>query len=293
MASLALMIFPFIPASNIFFPVGFVIAERILYIPSFGYCMLIAHCIKKLLYHLSDQKFSVEKYIIHIFVIILIIVQSSRTIMRNEDWKNERNIYSSGIRMNPNNAKLFNNLGHVYEIEKQYYKALDLFIEAIRIQPDDIGAYCNVARVYERLGRVNLAEQYYSKAKSILMSELRQNNDDNFSRIAPTHLSLFLNLANIISRNRSRLIEADDLYRQVIRMRPDYVEAYINRGDILLRMNRTNEADHIYRMALNYDHNNADIYYNLGVVAIHSNHFDKAIDYFDKTIELNSKHLVS
>nr|XP_027204148.1 transmembrane and TPR repeat-containing protein 3-like [Dermatophagoides pteronyssinus] len=296
MASLALMIFPFIPASNIFFPVGFVIAERVLYIPSFGYCMLIAHGITVLIYHFdqSNKKYSIEKYIIHIFIIMLIVVHTSRTIIRNVDWKNEYNIFSSGIRMNPNNAKLFNNLGHVYEIEKQYYKALDLFIAAIRVQPNDIGAYCNVARVYDHIGQAKLAEQYYSKAKSILMSELRSksiNDVQNFARIAPAHLSLFLNLANIISRNQSRLKEADDLYRQVIQMRPDYVEAYINRGDILLQMNLTNEADHIYRTALNYDQNNADIYYNLGVVAIHSNHFDKAIHYFDKTIELNSKHL--
>lgn len=40
--ALCLMIIPFLPASNVFFPVGFVIAERILYIPSVGYCLLIA-----------------------------------------------------------------------------------------------------------------------------------------------------------------------------------------------------------------------------------------------------------
>lgn len=37
------MVFPFLPASNLFFPVGFVIAERILYIPSMGFCLLVAY----------------------------------------------------------------------------------------------------------------------------------------------------------------------------------------------------------------------------------------------------------
>lgn len=41
--SLALMILPFLPASNLFFPVGFVIAERVLYAPSMGFCMLVGH----------------------------------------------------------------------------------------------------------------------------------------------------------------------------------------------------------------------------------------------------------
>ena len=40
--SLALLALPFIPASNLFFPVGFVVAERILYAPSMGFCLLVA-----------------------------------------------------------------------------------------------------------------------------------------------------------------------------------------------------------------------------------------------------------
>ena len=36
------MVIPFIPASNIFFPVGFVVAERILYLPSMGFSLLVA-----------------------------------------------------------------------------------------------------------------------------------------------------------------------------------------------------------------------------------------------------------
>jgi hypothetical protein len=41
--SLAFMVLPFLPASNLFFPVGFVVAERVLYIPSMGFCMLIGY----------------------------------------------------------------------------------------------------------------------------------------------------------------------------------------------------------------------------------------------------------
>ena len=40
--ALALLVIPFLPATNLFFSVGFVVAERILYIPSAGFCLLIA-----------------------------------------------------------------------------------------------------------------------------------------------------------------------------------------------------------------------------------------------------------
>lgn len=40
--SLSLTVIPFIPASNLLFPVGFVLAERVLYTPSVGYCCILA-----------------------------------------------------------------------------------------------------------------------------------------------------------------------------------------------------------------------------------------------------------
>lgn len=37
----ACLTLPFLPASNLLFTVGFVIAERVLYLPSAGLCMLV------------------------------------------------------------------------------------------------------------------------------------------------------------------------------------------------------------------------------------------------------------
>lgn len=37
----AAAVLPFLPASNLLFPVGFVIAERVLYLPSIGWCLLV------------------------------------------------------------------------------------------------------------------------------------------------------------------------------------------------------------------------------------------------------------
>ena len=39
--AMAVAVIPFLPATNLFFRVGFVLAERVLYMPSLGLCMLI------------------------------------------------------------------------------------------------------------------------------------------------------------------------------------------------------------------------------------------------------------
>lgn len=45
---LALGIVPFLPASNLFFRVGFVIAERVLYLPAAGFCILVVTGMREL-----------------------------------------------------------------------------------------------------------------------------------------------------------------------------------------------------------------------------------------------------
>ena len=45
--ALSLLILPFLPATNLLFYVGFVVAERVLYLPSLGFCLLVATAISK------------------------------------------------------------------------------------------------------------------------------------------------------------------------------------------------------------------------------------------------------
>ena len=40
--AIAWLVLPFIPATNLFFPVGFVVAERILYLPSMGFSLIVS-----------------------------------------------------------------------------------------------------------------------------------------------------------------------------------------------------------------------------------------------------------
>ncbi|XP_055917100.1 protein O-mannosyl-transferase Tmtc3 [Eupeodes corollae] len=278
--SLAWMCFPFLPASNLFFPVGFVVAERVLYMPSMGFCMLQAYG----LHNLSKK----TKRFAEVILFVLLFSHGYKTYVRNKDWQTEYSLFMSGLKVNNRNAKLFNNVGHALENEGKYPDALIYFQKAVSIQRDDIGAYINVGRTYNHLKMYKEAEESYLKAKS-LFPKIKPGESYQ-ARIAPNHLNVFINLANLISKNKTRLEEADHLYKQAISMRADYVQAYINRGDILMKLNRTNEAQEVYEKALLYDNENADIYYNLGVVFLEQGKSSQANVYFNKAIELAPDH---
>lgn len=126
------MVFPFIPASNLFFPVGFVVAERVLYMPSMGFCMLVAYG-----FHVLTQNRT--KRLAYAFLALLVLSHGSKTFIRNWDWENEYSIFMSGLRVNQRNAKLFNNVGHALESQGNFEEALKFFQTAVRVQEDDVG----------------------------------------------------------------------------------------------------------------------------------------------------------
>ncbi|XP_050443684.1 protein O-mannosyl-transferase Tmtc3 [Adelges cooleyi] len=279
--SLALTVLPFLPASNMFFPVGFVVAERVLYMPSMGYCMLVAYGIG-LMVEKSKSR------VVWAAVAMLVISHTIKTYTRNWDWSSEYAIFTAGLKVNKLNAKLYNNVGHALEAENRFTDALVYFNKAVSVQHDDIGAHINVGRTYNHLKMYKEAEDAYLKAKSLLPKA--KPGESYQARIAPNHLNVLLNLANLIAKNQSRLEEADMLYRQAISMRSDYTQAYINRGDVLLKLNRTKEAQEVYERALFYDTDNPDIYYNLGVVLLEQGKHSQALAYLDKALEFDPDH---
>ena len=283
LTGLGLLVLPFIPASNLFFSVGFVVAERILYLPSMGFCLLVAFGCDKIF-----RKGGVWRYLVVAGLSLTLATHACKTVMRNQDWRDEYSLFQSGLRVNAGNAKLFNNVGHALESKGRYEDALDYFHAAVTVQPDDIGAHINVGRTYNHMARFVEAEEAYLKAKSLLP---RPKPGESYqARVAPNHLNVFLSLATLISKNGSRLEEADLLYRQAISMRSDYTQAYINRGDILLKLNRSKEAQEVYERALFYDNTNPDIYYNLGVVLIEQGRHGQALAYLNKALEFDPDH---
>ncbi len=154
--SLSLLVFPFLPASNLFFPVGFVVAERVLYLPSMGCCLLVSHGIITLL---RVAKRSSLRGCIVLPFLVLVTLFGARSHLRNEDWVSNLTLYSSGVRCNSRNSVMLTNLGIEHGLLMNFTLAYTLYRRSIEVTPDYSVGYSNIGIMMKALKRYDEAEQ--------------------------------------------------------------------------------------------------------------------------------------
>ncbi|CAG0883981.1 unnamed protein product [Darwinula stevensoni] len=141
--SMLLMVFPYLPASNIIFPVGFVVAERVLYIPSLGFCLLVALGFEELRVKTRPKTWR------SLFLLNLLGCFTWRTLARNQDWSSRETLFLSGLRSIPQNAKMHYNYANLQKDLGEMDRALLHYQEAIRLWPSYASAHNNLATLLE------------------------------------------------------------------------------------------------------------------------------------------------
>jgi hypothetical protein len=103
-----------------FFTVGFVMAERNLYLSAMGSSLLVAIGYHKLLSakpflkmkfkNETENQYFKNKVTIRCFMMLLVLTFISKSIHRSTQWKNENDLYKSGLNVCPKNAKIYYNI---------------------------------------------------------------------------------------------------------------------------------------------------------------------------------------
>lgn len=153
--SLAIMIITFLPASNLFFLVGFVVAERVLFLPSMGFCILIAVGATKLINYF-DRPF--YQRAIKAAIVFLLFSYSIKTVKRNEKWLSGHSLYIEALKLNQHDGLMYSNLGYSFEntnpqLAEQAHKI------AVQMSPNYSQPFRNYGALLMRQGRYAQAEQ--------------------------------------------------------------------------------------------------------------------------------------
>jgi|GEM_PF-3320837 len=166
-----LFVLTYLPVMNVLFPVHTILGERILYIPSIGFCIFIIG--------LAQIAISSKQRILKWGVITIftggIIFNFIRTIVRNGDWKNDITLFESAAKVSTNSVRVLNNYGNVLFMRGEFEKAEEYYRKALQIFPEYDDAAINLASVLIRKGEVG-------EAVSILINVLRRKPDNMMAK---------------------------------------------------------------------------------------------------------------
>ena len=152
---LAMLVFPFVPASNLFMTVGFVVAERVLYLPSLGACFIAGYGAWVLI---SSAKKSVRSLAIS-GVFLLILTQSVKVVMRNPVWESKLTLYEAGVKLYPENGNLLGNIGLNYRRRGDSKLAEKVYRYSMEVAPNASLSFMNFGVMLKEDGRLREAEE--------------------------------------------------------------------------------------------------------------------------------------
>ncbi|XP_066872251.1 protein O-mannosyl-transferase TMTC4 isoform X3 [Kogia breviceps] len=223
---LGFLIIPFLPASNLFFRVGFVVAERVLYLPSAGYCMLLTFGCGVLSKHTKKKK------LIAAFVLGILCINTLRCVIRSGQWRNEEQLFRSALSVCPLNAKVHYNVGKNLADNGNQTAAIRYYREAVRLNPKYVHAMNNLGNILKERNELQEAEELLSLAV----------------QIQPDFAAAWMNLG-IVQNSLKRFQAAEQSYRTAIKHRRKYPDCYYNLGRLYADLNRHVDALNAWRNA--------------------------------------------
>jgi len=256
-----------------------VFTERYLYLPSVGFCWLVAWGWNRLWERAEDRHPGRRKALLAALGLVGLLY-AVRVVVRNGDWRDDVKLYTKTLAVSPNSyhirnnlgtvywkqgriadaerewqaalalsprhAIILNNLGLVYSQRKQYEEAAAHFQRAMRYKPSYTDPHLNLGVVYEELGRHADAELQLRAA--VALSPL---NVDARNKLGKLYY------------DSGRLREAEEQFRRSAESEANWT-AYAGLGDIYARGADGARAERAYRRALELQPYESRVHFSLG-----------------------------
>uniref|UniRef100_A0A8C2CUI4 dolichyl-phosphate-mannose--protein mannosyltransferase n=1 Tax=Cyprinus carpio TaxID=7962 RepID=A0A8C2CUI4_CYPCA len=251
---LVLLVIPFLPASNLFFRVGFVIAERVLYLSSAGYCLILAYAVGFCSCHWKKHKVSAT--------LTLLCVNVARSAQRSQQWRSEQSLFASALSVCPLNAKVHYNVGKNLADRGNQSAAVKYYREAVRLHPKYVHAMNNLGNILKERNELKEAEVLLSAAVNI----------------QPDFAAAWMNLG-IVQNSLKKFDKAEQSYWNAIRFRKKYPDCYYNLGRL--------ESEGFFLNALKINPNVASCHGNLAVLYHRWGKLDLAKRHYELSLRLD------
>jgi Tfp pilus assembly protein PilF len=246
--------------SNVFMLIGTNMAERLVFLPSLGFCLLISYLIVWLTksMNFTPQKLNqifTEKSFNWLIILPVIILFSAKTVSRNKDWENVKTLFDKDVKTVPESvhmlyyhANMMTNSDTLKvktpeQLKVIYSTAEKELLHALKIHEPFPEVHSTLAKVYQNTNRYPEAIKHYKR-------RLEMNNTD------PTVYNNFGTCYGFIGNTDSAEIN----FKKAIELSSNcYADAlvnmatvYINRGATSLQQNDKVSAVKNYNIAIDY-----------------------------------------
>jgi len=183
--------------SNIFIRIGWTLGERYLYVPSLGFCIIMAYFIIKSLggINFGRKYFQLSQKRAIVVIVAILCLYSYKTISRNQDWQNNFVLFEIDSQQSPNNARLYLNIGKEHlrlaqrltdkrEASKLILTGIDAIKKSVDLYPNFSTSRLDLGSGYAMLGQ-------YEAALASMQKGLELNPSDE---------SIYLNIGIIYKK---------------------------------------------------------------------------------------------
>ncbi|CAG9860211.1 unnamed protein product [Phyllotreta striolata] len=260
---LLLLVLPFLPATNLLVTVGFVVAERVLYIPSLGSILLIVYGVQLLWYRCYLHRQTIAS-----MVMLLLVTGCLRTVIRNRDWKSRESLLRAGLMTLPYNAKMHYNYANFLRDSARPELAKDHYLKALKLWPTYASAHNNLGTL---LNDRQEAEEHFLLA----------------IRYSIEHINAHYNLGRLY-RKSNRSTESERMLRKCILLDPRFTPAYMELAK--LRGPNDKNVNQLLKQAV--DLNPTDPYFttNFAHWLVRKGSYQEALKHYWKSLQISPAH---
>ena len=214
------------PVSNLLVPIGTIMAERLLYLPSVGFALLSAVLLQKA-WRAEHRRICV------IACGGLLLVYAGRAWARNFDWEDDERLFRAAVEICPQSAKAHQGLGAALNAKGDWLGAIEEYRRAIEIYPQYQTAHYSLGLAYWSAHRHEQALKAFQEAV----------------RLKPRDVKAHLNLGATYHA-LDRLSAAATTYERTIALNPAYAPAWQNLADTYYEMGDRKKAAAAYQKLL-------------------------------------------
>ncbi len=197
------------------------------------------------------------------------LLKLSETYLILKQYDKSLDIVNRILAIDNQNAEAFFMMGMNFRSNDEEEKAINAFQTAIELNPEIIDAWLILGQLFEKKDNP-IALKYYEGASNV--------DPDN---------PLILHSQAFYLQNNDRIDEAIQLYRDIIMIDKQYVDAYLNAGILYLRQDSIQKALDVFNLMASVEPQNYLAYYYKGVTYKALGNIEKARENLEVCLNLN------